>query len=564
MSTDDKPVALSTQSLTNRQDDAHGNPQEVIPQVTPQADKQAMQTVDPRPILPAANTEQANHQTSLQDQNQPAELQTKQPVNDQNTRQPNQAVNQTNKQAAATAKQTSILPNQQSNAVHNPRDPQHTVQPVGFQPPDQQSVPNQASQRTAILPTGFPEVLTSQSQDASAKPATKTPTEVRTVVAKKKQFQVQVLEEPQDGSATDLPVVPVSSTGARVGQTPNVNAPQDLPVKTNVPQADVVVLTTEVAENTKVPPVHNVAAPAVIQQVRSQDTLAKQPPQSINEGKITSQATSIRDKVPGSEGSLQNTVAQSQGSIQIHNEAIKVSETTQSLHTAPSSPTSAQPPMAKAASTPRSESPVVPSSQPAQPFIPQDRTTSGINDEEVASAALDEESRLKRSASTEARDAPQDAITVQSPITSHPPIHIPMVPSGTQCENTSTSQTSDNLKSEKSQKSITDDEKSCKHDDTIAHLTSSIQTQTSFDKSSVSRIQSKKTSERKTIEKSSSDECPPGYDDSDGSVSSEKSYSRQSSDSHSTHDMDVCKAAPKDIENLQAKVDVEHWVNQVI
>jgi hypothetical protein len=448
-----------------------------------------------------------------------------------------QPVNQANQHATQPV-------NQQPTTGTTPQDTQQTTPKVETQPSNQapkQTVPNQANQQivprqanhqivpsyvnqpTVNPPASFPQPLSSQPQDSTTKPQSKTPTEVRTVVAKNKKFQVQVLQEPPDGSVTDLPIAPVQ------------------PVNTNVPQ------------DTKVSPVQEVAAPIGASETNVQ---ARTTQQSVKSNIKTStentneETSSLLTTKPGIEASGHTTVTQ--GTDNAQNTSPDVAAIAQSAQTRTGSPTQ-QP---QVTLTPRPESPVV--AQPTQSVGTQGASlpTNGAQQTTETQTSLGQEPKVEASATTETRDFLHENIRVQSPMSSHPPIYIPIAPAEKPSENNTSSQTANDpvsAKTQNSQKSI-DNEKAIKHDEIIA-LTSSIETQTSFDKNTFQEL-SKKATERKTIEKSLSDE--QALDDSDGSVCSEKSYSRQSSDSYSSYDVD------KNISLLQAKMDTEHWLNQVI
>ncbi len=422
-----------------------------------------------------------------------------------------QPPNQAPKQTVPNQANQQTIPSQANQQIV-PRQANHQI------------VPSYVNQPTVNPPASFPQPLSSQPQDSTTKPQSKTPTEVRTVVAKNKKFQVQVLQEFPDGSVTDLPIAPVQ------------------PVNTNVPQ------------DTKVSPVQEVAAPIVASETNTQ---ARTTQQSVKSNIKTStedtneETSSLLTTKPGIEASGHTTVTQ--GTDNAHNTSPDdVTAIAQSAQTRTGSPTQ-QP---QVTLTPRPESPVV--AQPTQSVGTQGASlpTNGAQQTTETQTSLGQEPKVEASATTETRDFPHENIRVQSPISSHPPIYIPIAPAETPSENNTSSQTANDPVSEKtqnSQKSI-DNEKAIKHDEIIA-LTSSIETQTSFDKNMFQEL-SKKATERKTIEKSSSDE--QALDDSDGSVCSEKSYSRQSSDSYSSHDVD------KNISLLQARMDTEHWLNQVI
>ena len=357
---------------------------------------------------------------------------------------------------------------------------------------------------------------------------------------------MQVLEEPQNGSATDLPITPVQPVNTNVPQGPhmNTNVPRGPPVNTNVPK------------DTKVSPIQEVAAPIVASQTTQQSVKTN-----------TEVTSSLPTKQPNTEASGQTTVAQSQGNDVVQNATQAHNVATQSAQIPTGSPTQHRKP--QGTSSPRPASPVVSVAQPTQSVATQD-PTNAVQQATSTQTSFVQEQKTEASASTATRDLPQENIRVQSPMSNHPPIYIPIAPSETPSnENNTSSQSTDDPVSEKSRNSLksqnsTESEKTTKHDDIILQLTSSIQTQTSFDKNTVIREQSKKSTERKTIEKSSSDEQPQSYDDSDGSVSSEKSYSRQSSDSYSAHDVDISSAVHKNMGILQSKVDIEHWLNQVL
>ena len=460
-------------------------------------------------IIPSS--EQVNQATSAQSlrpaSQSSATQQSKQPVANQTNPQATSAVDRQTNIANTSVSQTSTLVESQSNNQDS-----------------RKSEPAQPSLQVENPPTSFPQPLSSQQQEAATKPATKTPTEVR---GKKKQFQVQVLEEPKDG----LPIVPV-----------NTNVPQNPTSSTNVPQG------------TRVSPVQEVAATTVASQSGNQAATAQQILKSNTETSTeNSSQTILPAKQLATEVSAQGTVTQSRDT-----------NTSQA-------PVATVAPTPIPASTTQQLPQATPTSRPASPAVSVAQQTPSVASQDASNAvqqtasvqtSLNEEQKIEASASTKTPDVPQENIHVQSPISSHPPIHISLGPSDTPGEN-DVFQTTNDAVSERSQKShnSSETEKSTKQDDMIMLLTSSIQTQTSFDKNSTTREQPKKSVERKAMEKSSSDEQAP--DDSDGSVSSEKSYSRQSSDSHSAYDMDIPSAMNKNISVLQTKVDIEHWLNQV-
>lgn len=465
---------------------------------------QTKQTIIP----PSEQINQATSAQSLRPASQSsAAQQSKQPV-----------ANQTNPQATSTDRQTNI-----ANASGSQTSAQ--VESQSNNQDDHKSVPAKPSQQVENPPTSFPQPLSSQAQEAATKPATKTPTEVR---GKKKQFQVQVLEEPKDR----LPIVPV-----------NTNVPQNPTGNTDVPQG------------TRVSPVQEVAATTVASQSGNQAATAQQILKSNTEASTeNSSQTILPAKQLATEVSAQATVTQSRGTNTSQAPVVAVAQTP----AIPGSPTQQLP---QATPTSRPASPAVSVAQQA-PSVPSQDPSNVIQQTVSVQTSLNEEQKFEASTSTKTPDVPQENIHVQSPISNHPPIHIPVGPSDTPGEN-DVFQTTNDAVSERSQKShnSSETEKSTKQDDMIMQLTSSIQTQTSFDKNSITREQPKKSVERKAMEKSSSDEQAP--DDSDGSVSSEKSYSRQSSDSHSAYDMDIPSAMNKNISVLQTKVDIEHWLNQV-
>ena len=504
---------VAKSQLTQQVQPSQQNTQAVNLQSTQQVGQQPIpqtkQTIDPssQQVKQTASAQSVRH-SSQSTATQQSGQQSRQPVN-----------NQTNQQATSTVDRQAT--------VTNPQVSQTTTQvesQTSNQVNHQKTAPAKPNQQVEIPPTSLPQPLSSQPQDATPKPATKTPTEVR---GKKKQFQVQVLEEPKDGLVKDLGIAPV-----------NTNVPQNPTLNTNV------------SEGTKVSPGQEVASPI---QSSNQGTIAQQTFKSNTEAENSSQVTSdLPVKQLATEISGQTTVTHSQGANTSQAHIPAVAQTA-----IQGSPTQQRKP--QTTSTPRPASPAVSIVQQTQSVASQD--PSNVVQQTVAvQTSVNEEQKIEASASTDTPDLPQENIHVQSPISNHPPIHIPILPSEIPGENNASSQTANDVVSEKSH-NTRENEKSTKHDDLVVQLTSSIQTQTSFDKNTITREQPKKTVERKAMEKSSSDEQPPGYDDSDGSVSSEKSYSRQSSDSHSAYDMDISSAVHKSIST--SRVDIEHWLSQV-
>jgi hypothetical protein len=393
---------------------------------------------------------------------------------------------------------------QPSQQVQQPT-PQSKADPPPPTQADTETIPHQANQ-SVNPPTSLPQPLTSASQDTKLESTT--PTEVRTVKANKKQFQVQVLQEPSNVPVTDLPIAPVNS-----------NVPQGPSVNTNVPK------------DTKVSPVQEGAPSVAAPQTSAQESTTQQS-ENLNTKTLTENSSkeisSLPTKQPGT-----STAAQTQRSDDAQNTSANIA--VQSSQTRAASPVQQHQPQVIA----KSESASIARSVATQNTSLQ---TGDVQHATSTQTSLGLEVNIECS---EPREIQKENIRVQSPISSHPPIYIPINPGETSKE-----------KNTPSQQSSVDNEKSSKYNEIIA-LTTSIETQTSFDKNLIQE-QPKKATERKTLEKSSSDEH--GLDDSDGS--SEKSYSRQSSDSCSTQDADNI-AVSKNTGMLQAK-DIENWLNQVM
>ena len=508
-----QPVPESVSQVTNPQQDQPAQP---IQQNTQVAKPQPVQ----QPISQTPN--QHPSQTMVTQQ---ADQQSKQSVTNQAMPQPpNQPVSQANQHTPTTNQQPASQ--QVSQQTVAKVEPQPLTQATAGTIPNQanqQGIPNQANSN---VPTNFPQPLTNQSQNTTTKSASTTPTEVRTVVAKKKQFQVQVLQEPPNVPVTDLAVAPMNS-----------NVLQNTPVHTNVAHDSSVNTSVPVQEVTKVYPVQEVAPSIGASPANARGSTTQQP-QKSNAETSTENASKEISSLPAKQSSIPcaTTVAQGTGDKQ------NTTPTVQPPQTRASSPIQQQQPQV----VPKPASPVVGRSSAA----PNTSVQTGCSQQATSTqASIAQEPNIETSSSTETRDTPQENIRVQSPISSHPPIYIPINPGETTKEKNISPQSS------------IDNEKSSKFDEIMA-LTSSIETQTSFDKN-VIQEQAKKSTERKTIEKSSSDE--QGFEESDGS--SEKSYSRQSSDNNSAQDMDR-NAMPKSIGISQAQVEnrqnIENWISQVI
>ena len=511
------PQATKTQPVQHTQP---GNQQETVP---------STQSVDPslQQVKQTPNPPQSTQPVVTQ------EADTKQVLNQTTPQQTNHPASQTNQQAASEINQQPAKPTTQLSDQSSPKP---DLQPQA----NQATVPNQVNQQNINHPTSFPKPLEPQAQETKTKPPSKTPTEVR---GKKKQFQVQVVDEPQNGAATDLPIAPA--------QPVNSNALQNPPINTSVAQGPPT--NTTVPKNTKASPVEG-----VVSQINTVGT--------VTTPSNTDVLTDCHNQVPSSLSAKQTTTKapiQSQMTDDIQNVTQGHNVAVQCTQTPTISPTQQLKP--QAASTPaRPESLHVPVALPTQTVATQD-TNNTVQQAASTQTSIEVETKTETSISTETSDLSQESVHVQtSTLSSHPPIHIPI--SLSEVSDESFPEVTSDAVSEKSQNSqksenLSEDQKTPKQDDVITQLTSSIQTQTSFDKIIVTREQAKKPNERRTIEKSSSDEQPTGCDDSDGS--SEKSLSRQSSENYSAHDMEISGNVHKNFETL-AKTDIENWVNQVI